>query len=84
MFECSKCGNCCKHLERSELYKELDRGDGICRYLSDSICTIYDKRPLLCRIDESYDSIFYEIYTKEEYYKLNKDACSILNKKEEV
>ncbi|MCR5557073.1 MAG: YkgJ family cysteine cluster protein [Butyrivibrio sp.] len=77
-YACEKCGSCCRHLDRSELYKELDRGDGICKYLSNNLCTIYDKRPLLCRIDESYDAFFSEIYTKDEYYGLNKEACNYL------
>ncbi len=78
MFDCKQCGNCCRHLDRSELYKELDRGDGICKYLSDNLCSIYDERPLLCRIDECYDAFFAELYTKEEYYRLNKEACEYL------
>ena len=78
MFECDRCGSCCRHLDRSELYKSLDRGDGICRYLSDNKCTIYDQRPLLCRVDEGYEKFFSEIYTKEEYYRLNKQACRYL------
>ena len=78
MFKCSQCGECCKHLDRSELYRELDRGDGVCRYLSGNLCSIYENRPLLCRIDESYDKYFSEIYTRDEYYRLNEQACKIL------
>jgi len=75
MFECKQCGNCCRHLDRSGLYKDLDRGDGVCRYLKDNLCSIYEDRPLLCRIEESYNEVFSEVYTKEEYYRLNKEAC---------
>lgn len=78
MFKCSQCGECCRHLDKSELYKDLDRGDGICRYLNGSLCSIYESRPLLCRIDESYYAYFSEIYTKDEYYRLNEQACKIL------
>ena len=78
MFKCSQCGECCRHLDRSELYRELDRGDGVCRYLSGNLCSIYENRPLLCRIDESYDKYFSEIYTRDEYYRLNEQACKIL------
>ena len=78
MFKCSQCGECCRHLDRSELYRELDRGDGVCRYLRGNLCSIYANRPLLCRIDESYDKFFSEIYTRDEYYRLNEQACKIL------
>ena len=75
IFECKQCGNCCRHLDRSELYKDLDRGDGVCRYLKDNLCSIYEDRPLLCRIEESYNEVFSEVYTKEEYYRLNEEDC---------
>ena len=78
MFKCSQCGVCCRHLDRSELYRELDRGDGVCRYLKGNLCSIYENRPLLCRIDESYDKYFSEIYTRDEYYRLNEQGCKIL------
>ena len=78
MFKCSQCGVCCRHLDRSELYRELDRGDGVCRYLKGNLCSIYENRPLLCRIDDCYDKYFSEIYTRDEYYRLNEQACKIL------
>ena len=78
MFECKQCGSCCRHLDRSELYKDLDRGDGVCIYLRDNLCSIYEDRPLLCRIEESYNEVFSEVYTREEYYRLNEEACRYL------
>ena len=80
MFFCEKCGECCKHLDRSDLYKELDRGDGVCKYLKQNICSIYNKRPIICRVDESYYSFFKEQISLEDYYKLNYDACNKLKK----
>lgn len=80
MFFCEKCGECCKHLDRSDLYKDLDRGDGVCKYLKQNICSIYDKRPIICRVDESYYSFFKEQISLENYYKLNYDACNKLKK----
>lgn len=82
MFFCRKCGNCCRHLEQSALYKELNRGDGVCKYLSGDLCSIYERRPLLCRVDESYDKLFYRSYSKEDYYTLNYEACEKLARKE--
>ncbi|MCI8860057.1 MAG: YkgJ family cysteine cluster protein [Lachnospiraceae bacterium] len=75
MFVCDKCGECCRNLNLSPLYQQLDRGDGVCRYLSGNLCSIYETRPLLCRIDESYHIFFQDTISKEEYYSLNYKAC---------
>lgn len=75
MFKCDKCGLCCSHLLGSELYKELDRGDGVCKYLEGNLCSIYDRRPLLCRVDECYKRFFSSEMTREEYYKKNYEGC---------
>ena len=83
MFKCDKCGCCCRHLDRSELYKELDRGDGICRYLEGNICSIYETRPVLCRVDLSYDLYFKDYMDQGQYYRLNKEACKKLKKEEQ-
>lgn len=77
MFNCSMCGECCRHLDQSQLYKELDRGDGVCKYLDENICSIYDERPMLCRIDESYYKYFKNSYTIDEYYEMNYIACEM-------
>lgn len=82
MFICDKCGQCCRHLDKSAWYAELDRGDGVCRYLQGNLCSIYDNRPLLCRIDESYEAFFKGILTREEYDRLNTEACIRLKKQE--
>ncbi len=83
MFKCDRCGCCCRNLDKSELYKELDRGDGVCKYLVNNICSIYEDRPLLCRVDEGYDMYFSSIMTREEYYEENKKMCRKLKKMEE-
>ncbi len=75
MYNCKKCGNCCRNLKKSEIYKKLDRGDGTCVFLENNLCSIYEKRPLICQIDK-----FYELYLSDkldisEYYKLNNLAC---------
>ena len=74
MFKCDKCGECCRHLDESELYQEIDRGDGVCKFLTDNLCSIYDKRPLLCRVDESYELFFKSKMTKDEYDRLNTEG----------
>ncbi len=83
MFECDCCGCCCKNLDKSELYADLDRGDGTCIYLAGNLCSIYDERPLLCRVDECYERYFCEFMEYEEYYRLNKEECKNLKNMEE-
>lgn len=80
MFQCDKCGMCCRNLDKNELYKELDQGDGVCRYLTGNLCSIYEQRPLLCRVDESYEKLFRGKMSLEEYYELNYSACRALKK----
>ena len=81
MFPCDKCGECCRNLKLSDLYQDLDRGDGVCKYLVGNLCSIYRSRPLLCRIDESYDSFFKNFMMREEFYYANLQVCSELKKK---
>lgn len=78
MFACDRCGDCCRSLDKSPVYADLDRGDGICRYLSGNLCSIYENRPLLCRIDDCYELFFKDKITKPGYYKLNHDICTKL------
>ena len=52
MFQCDMCGECCRNLGRSSLYRALHDGDGVCRYLTGNMCSIYKDRPLLCRVEE--------------------------------
>lgn len=78
MFHCSKCGECCRNLDKSDLYRELDRGDGTCIYLKENLCSVYDRRPLLCRVDECYDIYFKSIMAKDEYERKNYEQCKRL------
>lgn len=85
MFSCDCCGLCCRNLSLSPLYADLDRGDGICRYLDceTNLCSIYEHRPDKCNIDRSYEQYFKEYMTREAYYRQNYEACETLNNKKE-
>lgn len=83
MFKCDCCGCCCRNIDKSELYSDLDRGDGTCKYLTESLCSIYDKRPLFCRVDECYELFFKDIMSLDEYYILNIEECKKLKKMKE-
>lgn len=83
MFKCDRCGCCCRNLDKNNIYASLNRGDGTCIYLKGKDCSIYENRPLLCRVDECYDLYFSNVMTKEEYYRVNKKMCEELRKMEE-
>ena len=74
MIDCSKChGYCCR--KAGLLDSNLNRGDGCCKYLNkDNKCDIYDHRPLICNTDRMYELFFTNI-SREEYDKLNNEAC---------
>ena len=80
MFYCEHCGCCCRNLDKSDIYASLNRGDGVCKYLKGNDYSIYENRPVLCRIDESYDRFFSEMMSREEFYDINKQACKQLQK----
>lgn len=83
MFKCDKCGLCCRHLPNSDLFKDMRLKSGICKYLGqDNLCTIYSQRPIFCRVDDAFDLIFKNNIRKDDYYKLNYEACRKL--KEEL
>lgn len=79
-FECDKCGACCRNLNMSELYSDLDSGDGTCKYLVGNLCSIYNERPLKCRVEESYCVFFSDEMSKEEFYQKNYEMCKRLKK----
>ena len=76
-FECDCCGLCCMNLQKSEIYADLDRGDGVCRFLDlkTHLCSIYDSRPDKCNIDKMYDLYFKDQMSREEFYELNYKSC---------
>lgn len=85
MFKCDKCGLCCRNLKKSSIYKELDKGDGICKYydIDSKLCTIYSKRPLICNIDKSYYNYFQTFLSLDKYYELNYEVCKKLKKEDQ-
>ncbi|MBQ8730432.1 MAG: YkgJ family cysteine cluster protein [Lachnospiraceae bacterium] len=84
MFKCDMCGECCRNLHKSPIYDELHDGNGICFYLDGNICSIYQDRPLICRVDECYELFFKNDLSYDDYLQLNYESCEILkNQKEE-
>ena len=72
------------HVDRVELLRGLDRGDGQCRYLEGRLCTIYDERPDICNVDKMYDRFFRDLMSNKEYYQRNLEGCRDIRKQHET
>ena len=81
-FECNQCGLCCQNLLLSDLYSELDRGDGICKYFVEEtrLCSIYETRPLKCNVNAYYDKFLSKMMSRAQWHKINRDICYKLAK----
>ncbi|WP_265490275.1 YkgJ family cysteine cluster protein [Mergibacter septicus] len=82
IFPCDQCGACCRHVDLSPETKELDRGDGICKYYNQQtkLCTIYANRPEICRVDKQYITHYKNQYSWQEFVVINLGICDILKK----
>ncbi|MGQ0286760.1 YkgJ family cysteine cluster protein [Pasteurellaceae bacterium 22721_9_1] len=79
-FPCTACGKCCRRVNLSEQTIFLDRGDGVCQYFDENtnLCTIYETRPLVCRVEDYYKNFLSDVYTWEEFVKINISICEKL------
>lgn len=85
-MECDKCGLCCENVYRNPIFASLTANNGSCIYFdaSNKLCSIYEDRPTICRVDEGYEMIYHDILNKKDYYELNRRACELLKKGEET
>lgn len=83
MFSCDKCGLCCMHIDTSPLSAPLDRGDGVCKFFEEDskLCSIYEKRPILCNVDKAYHAYYRDKLTIKDFYQLNYAECKRLKEK---
>jgi Fe-S-cluster containining protein len=79
-FHCDRCGLCCRLLTGIPQLAAFDRGDGVCRYLVDNLCSIYENRPDICNVDKMY-IYFSSGMTHKQYDKLMEDSCKLIKKK---
>lgn len=86
MFQCDKCGLCCIGLNRDELTADMHNGDGICKNLDmeHMLCRIYEKRPVFCRVEDFYEQHLADKMEKEEFLRLNYEACEAKKKEWEA
>ena len=77
IFKCEQCGECCRHLDIIPSMASYDIGNGVCRYLLNNKCTIYNHRPNICRGEYLYH-LCYEGMNVDEYYSLLHDYCNLI------
>lgn len=79
-FPCNKCGACCRHVNRAIETQFLDRGDGTCKNYDEieKLCTVYDSRPDICRVDKQYLFHYKDQYTWNEFIELNRISCELI------
>lgn len=77
-FTCDCCGLCCKSIGGIPQLRWFDRGDGVCRHLTDAnLCDIYESRPEVCNIEMMYSRFSSEM-TKAEYFSMMAASCNYL------
>uniref|UniRef100_A0A6M3M1G8 Putative zinc-or iron-chelating protein n=1 Tax=viral metagenome TaxID=1070528 RepID=A0A6M3M1G8_9ZZZZ len=94
MFPCSKCGCCCKRIDKAVFNVGIKADDnalffpytwdstGRCKKLTKkNRCSVYDNRPLICNIDKLFELLD---MPKNDYYKLNIDICNTLMDEDKV
>jgi len=79
-FPCNGCGKCCRLVDRSPETAWLDRGDGICWNFDEDarICRIYERRPLVCRVQDYYVAHLAKGIAWDEFVKVNLEICTRL------
>ncbi len=78
-FSCTQCGLCCKNITGIKLLNEFDNGNGVCIHFGEveNKCKIYEKRPLVCRVDEAHKVMFPHV-PLDEYIQENIKVCRAL------
>ena len=77
LFDCDRCGACCRNVHLSDLGAELNRGDGVCKNFDEAtrLCKIYAERPIFCNVDAYYEKFLSRKMSRSEFHELNKKIC---------
>jgi Fe-S-cluster containining protein len=52
--------------------------DGVCVHLKDNRCSIYETRPLICRVDDYYEVVKDEFKSKDHYIYYTINLCNTM------
>ena len=77
MFPCERCGCCCRRIGEVFFARHMAKPDGVCKYLDEAtnLCTIYNERPIFCRVDELYEKNLSDKMSRADFYHINKEVC---------
>lgn len=80
LFDCDRCGLCCRSLGKNFIRVELDRGDGVCKNFNEEtrLCKIYKTRPIVCNVDAYYEKFLSDSMSREKFHELNREICNKL------
>jgi Fe-S-cluster containining protein len=79
-FPCTGCGLCCQNIGHIPQLKEFDLGNGVCKFLKNSQCEIYENRPDICQVDKMFELEYHKEFSKTDFYQVNANACNSLQK----
>lgn len=81
-FPCNACGLCCRRVGQSSETAFLDRSDGVCRHFDEKthLCTIYQDRPLVCRVEDYYQVNLSSVVSWAVFVDLNVEICNELQR----
>lgn len=79
-FPCTSCGLCCQNIGSIEELKAYDLGNGVCKFYDGALkqCSIYESRPLCCKVKESYEKIYFKEFSRFSFYQANAEICNKL------
>jgi uncharacterized protein len=80
IFDCHRCGACCKLTNLSEQGTDLDISDGVCRHFDElnNICKIYETRPEICNVSVMYEKFYKSRYDWTTFSQTNQEICQHL------
>lgn len=79
-YACKRCGRCCRRVDLVDELAYLDRGDGVCKNLTDeNLCRIYAERPPLCNGKYLYENFFPNM-TVAEFHEMIAALCKEIAK----
>jgi Fe-S-cluster containining protein len=62
-------------LHNIPVLSDNDQGNGVCRYLENNLCSIYENRPFVCNAEKMFETYFKQEMTKDYFIQANLDAC---------
>lgn len=79
---CIRCGECCRHISGIPELEKYDSGNGVCCFLKDNLCQIYENRPDVCNAELLWKKYFQTLPWDVFYEKVKASCRDIMKLKE--